>query len=60
MPEENENQKWADKVRGKSWTQLAYEREEEINAKIANIMTPEYIDSWGKVEDDEEGNPQSQ
>ena len=41
--------KWVKKVRGKSWTQLTHESEQEIDAKVADLMTPEYIAKWGKV-----------
>lgn len=55
MPNFEEAKKeWLAEVGNKSWTQLAHEREQEIDAKVANLMTPEYIDSWGKVDDEEE------
>lgn len=57
MPDfEEAKKRWLAKVGNKSWTQLAHEREVEIDAKVANLMTPEYVDSWGKVDADEENN----
>ena len=44
------------KIGNKTFAQLDDEREAENDAKAKKLMTPEYVENWGKVKEDAKGN----
>lgn len=56
MPSFEEAKKeWLKEVGNKSWDQLSAEHEAESEAKAEKLMTPEYVESWGKAKSDGKG-----
>jgi len=53
---EEAKKKFLAKIGNKSWAQLEDEREAENAAKAKKLMTPEYVENWGKVKEDAKGN----
>jgi hypothetical protein len=51
---EEAKKKWLEKVGDKSWDELYNEEEARKDAKVRELMTPEYIDNWGKLPEGDE------
>lgn len=47
--------KFLERIGNKTWTELADDREKEIDAQVAKLQTPEYIENFGKPKADAEG-----
>lgn len=48
---EEAKKKFLERVGDKTWAQLADDREKEIDAKVAKLQTPEYVENFGKQKD---------
>ena len=53
---EEAKKKWLEKIGNKSFAQLEDERDAENDAKAKKLMTPEYVENWGKIKEDAKGN----
>ena len=49
---EEAKKKFLERVGNKTWTEIADDREKEIDAQVAKLMTPEYVENFGKPKAD--------
>ena len=55
MTFEEARAKWLKELNGRDMAEYGNDLEKEQDAKVAKLMTPEYLDSWEKENKDAEG-----
>jgi len=56
MSFEEARAKWLKELNGRDMAEYGNDLEKEQDAKVAKLMTPEYVAQWGKAKEDAKGN----